>query len=179
MKRVFEIPDPCHEDWNAMSRDEKGRFCGVCSKVVVDFTDHSNAEIADFLRASAGQRVCGRVRKEQPDSNSRRSSRYRIFLAAIYFVFGGMLFTSCNSDDSVVGKIESNYDTIHKHDSANELPVVKPAFDSAKYFDSIQKLHASQKLKRQKTLTDPVPPYDVGIMVMPPEQPQSPDTTKK
>lgn len=37
------IPKPCYENWNSMSIDEKGRFCSVCAKTVIDFTK-MNAE---------------------------------------------------------------------------------------------------------------------------------------
>ena len=32
------IPNPCHEDWNKMTPEDKGRHCSVCDKVVIDFT---------------------------------------------------------------------------------------------------------------------------------------------
>ena len=48
------IPHPCHEDWNAMTdsetSEERGRHCDVCSKVVVDFTKMSDAEMIDYLQ---------------------------------------------------------------------------------------------------------------------------------
>ena len=34
----YHIPEPCHEDWDAMTPEEKGRFCKVCEKSVVDLT---------------------------------------------------------------------------------------------------------------------------------------------
>jgi hypothetical protein len=43
------IPKPCHENWSAMSPKEKGRFCGSCSKTVVDFTKKSPSEIKEYL----------------------------------------------------------------------------------------------------------------------------------
>ena len=101
MKPLIEIPEPCHESWEEMSQEEKGKFCGKCSKVVFDFTTKTNSEIAEILISNSGNRVCGRVRNDQLIKKSihpsKPAKRYRVFFAALYFVFGGILFTSCNS----------------------------------------------------------------------------------
>jgi hypothetical protein len=52
------IDQPCSENWNKMTPEEKGRFCGKCQKSVVDFTRMRDHEIVDFLTASSGN-VCG------------------------------------------------------------------------------------------------------------------------
>lgn len=52
------IPEPCHENWDAMSIDEKGRFCSVCSKTVRDFTDSPDEEIMDQVKSDPG--ICGK-----------------------------------------------------------------------------------------------------------------------
>ena len=44
-KFKITIPKPCHEDWNAMTPEETGRFCSVCTKGVVDFTNKTTEEI--------------------------------------------------------------------------------------------------------------------------------------
>lgn len=59
------IPQPCYEDWNAMTAKEKGRHCDVCAKVVVDFTKMNDAEIIDYLQEHQNQRTCGHFRNEQ------------------------------------------------------------------------------------------------------------------
>ena len=45
MKNNYSIPNPCSEDWNTMTPDDNGRFCGSCQKVVIDFTTYSTHEI--------------------------------------------------------------------------------------------------------------------------------------
>jgi Secretion system C-terminal sorting domain len=57
--KIF-IPKPCHENWNKMTPEEKGRHCDVCSKVVKDFTRMQTHEIVDSLKHSEGE-VCGRI----------------------------------------------------------------------------------------------------------------------
>ena len=102
MNPTYSIHEPCTEDWGKMSPEHQGRHCQVCCKTVVDFSQKSNTEIVDFLKTNSDKKICGRFRSVQlvPPAGSRaakKNSRYRIFLAALVFVFGGMLFTSCSS----------------------------------------------------------------------------------
>ncbi|WP_294312007.1 hypothetical protein [uncultured Chryseobacterium sp.] len=57
------IPAPCHENWETMSVDEKGRFCSVCSKTVRDFTVSPDEEIIDKVKSYPG--ICGRFKAGQ------------------------------------------------------------------------------------------------------------------
>lgn len=52
------IPAPCHENWDTMTPDERGKFCSVCSKTVRDFTASPDEEIIDQLTSEPG--ICGR-----------------------------------------------------------------------------------------------------------------------
>lgn len=62
----IQIPKPCHEDWNKMSANEQGRFCGSCCKTVVDFTKMNEAELkAFFLTKKKEEKVCGQFNTNQ------------------------------------------------------------------------------------------------------------------
>lgn len=61
----IHIPEPCHEDWGKMTQEAKGKFCHVCSKTVVDFSNQSEEQINQYVLANSHQRICGRFRKEQ------------------------------------------------------------------------------------------------------------------
>ncbi len=55
-----------------------------------------------MLKLNADKKVCGRFKAEQliPPAGSReprKAVRHRLFFAALFLVFGGMLFTSCAS----------------------------------------------------------------------------------
>lgn len=66
------IPKPCHENWEAMTPEEKGRFCSVCSKTVQDFTIASDKEIIDVL-AHSSDYICGNFYESQLNRNLHHS----------------------------------------------------------------------------------------------------------
>ncbi len=73
----INIPIPCHENWENMTSQDKGRFCGSCQKVVIDFTKMSNDEIIDYFKKQETQKsTCGRfydvqLRQINQETNSQ------------------------------------------------------------------------------------------------------------
>ena len=62
---VIQIPDPCHADWDAMTGDDRARFCAHCQRHVHDLSAMRSDEVLDLICRNAG-RLC--VRFEQaPD----------------------------------------------------------------------------------------------------------------
>lgn len=71
----IKIAEPCHENWDKMLEEEKGRFCLSCQKAVVDFSRMTNEDIINYFEQNAGKKVCGRISKHQhntPISNYRK-----------------------------------------------------------------------------------------------------------
>ncbi|MGZ5248505.1 MAG: carboxypeptidase-like regulatory domain-containing protein, partial [Flavitalea sp.] len=65
MKKIqLGIPQPCHENWNKMKPEEKGRFCNSCQKTVMDFREMSDRQLAEFFKRPVGS-VCGRFNTDQ------------------------------------------------------------------------------------------------------------------
>ncbi len=64
----IQIPEPCNENWNEMNPQEKGRFCGSCQKVVIDFTTMSDSEIVNHFKNYKGN-TCGRFYETQLNTN--------------------------------------------------------------------------------------------------------------
>jgi hypothetical protein len=110
---MISIPKPCHENWNEMTPKAQGRLCDKCCKVVIDFTNKTTNQIADFISANSANKVCGRFRNDQIvvpvplTVQPRRIPRIKLFVAALYFVFGGMLFSSCHKKTEVMGKMQA------------------------------------------------------------------------
>lgn len=83
------IPKPCHENWNAMTPDEKGRFCAVCSKTVRDFRRAPDDEIIEVF-AKASDEICGSFLTSQLNRDLHYSYINALF---VKFAVGFMLTT--------------------------------------------------------------------------------------
>ncbi|HET6992669.1 MAG TPA: hypothetical protein VFJ43_15150 [Bacteroidia bacterium] len=155
MNPLYSIQKPCTEDWGKMTHEEQGRHCQVCCKTVVDFSQKSNTEIIGFLKSNSGNKICGRFRAEQlhlsPQSRvPSPAKRYRTFFAALLFVFGGLLFSSCNQHrpEEVMGDVAYTPDSTQKI-----IDTVKqkfPVVDTTKKTGSIQK----PKCKKPKVVEE-------------------------
>lgn len=78
MKKI-NIPAPCSENWELMSPNEKGRFCAVCTKCVIDFTQKQPQEIQEIFNEKKEETICGRFYDHQLNGNNKSEklkSRY-------------------------------------------------------------------------------------------------------
>jgi len=64
---AFQIKNTfaCSENWDKMSPTEKGKFCEVCTKEVIDFTTLSKNEIIAVFRKNNYQALCARAYSTQ------------------------------------------------------------------------------------------------------------------
>jgi hypothetical protein len=60
----LNIAEPCQENWQQMTPQEQGRFCGSCQKTVVDFTMMGDQEVLNYF-LKANHKVCGRFANDQ------------------------------------------------------------------------------------------------------------------
>jgi len=60
----IHIPTPCHENWDAMTPVQQGRFCQSCAKQVVDFSLMTDQEVLNYFNKNTGN-TCGRFNSEQ------------------------------------------------------------------------------------------------------------------
>ena len=75
MKNLY-IPNPCSENWEMMSPQEKGRFCSVCTKCVIDFTEKNYKEIQQIFHEKKDEEICGRFYNHQLNM-TEKSERLR------------------------------------------------------------------------------------------------------
>lgn len=76
MKNIY-IPNPCSENWNEMNPEEKGRFCSVCSKCVIDFTEKNSQEIHKIIEEKSDESVCGRFYNHQLNTEDSKSLKLK------------------------------------------------------------------------------------------------------
>jgi len=63
------IPSPCTQKWSSMKPVDRGRHCGTCNTLVVDFSDWETKDIIAFVQQAPGA-VCGRIPKEIKTASS-------------------------------------------------------------------------------------------------------------
>lgn len=62
----LSIPNPCSMKWNELNPiNENHRGCDKCSRVIIDFSRMSDAELVKYL--SENRKVCGQFTKQQLD----------------------------------------------------------------------------------------------------------------
>src|SRR4051812_48057196 len=106
MKRFsLTIPEPCHENWDAMTRFEKGRHCASCRKTVIDFSQMSDRQLIEFIK-KAGNHVCGNFYPDQLNRQyyvpGKKNPRFTYFLR---LTWPALLFflKSCKERDRLTG----------------------------------------------------------------------------
>jgi len=129
----ISIPKPCNENWDAMTPEGKGRFCALCEKTVVDFTGMKAPEIADYLMANSGKKVCGQFKGNQLENKIRpiippallnkiaaRALNFRQMFAITLMAVTGTSLFSCNEEapettapDAINQKTQRNRPTIY------------------------------------------------------------------
>jgi hypothetical protein len=90
----WKIASPCPMAWDAMTGDDRVRYCGQCKLSVYNLTKSSRAETEQFISAREGN-VCVRIyqrgdgtvlAQDCPDGRRRLFIRQAVGLAAVLFV---------------------------------------------------------------------------------------------
>lgn len=101
------IPKPCHENWNEMTPTEKGRFCQVCDKEVIDFSSMNNAELVKFFKTSSGS-GCGNFRQDQVEQEMKPAwfdklfSKIHLNSVLILSFLGGLFSVSSSQAQDIL-----------------------------------------------------------------------------
>ncbi|SFU41969.1 hypothetical protein SAMN05216480_10330 [Pustulibacterium marinum] len=65
--KYLKLETPCQEKWEQMTPNEKGSYCDLCSKNVIDFTQLNEVEISEIMKKS-GNKICARITHSQLNS---------------------------------------------------------------------------------------------------------------
>lgn len=142
---IVRIPEPCHEDWNSMQPDAKGKFCNSCSKAVFDFSNKTDHEIKEILWEYKEQKVCGHFKKSQVNRPlnikvnlnelPKNISFSKAFVIAVFLVFGSFLFSCKDEQGHTLGDI--GFEVPKNQESKEEFyPIGMTAFQIP---DSLQR----------------------------------------
>lgn len=122
------IPKPCHANWEAMTPNEKGRFCQLCSMNVRDFTNSSDMEIIEDLSGESD--TCGNFRVDQLNRNLSYSfvnSVLTKFAVGFILTSGGIVAAQTKTEESC----EIRKDTVNKiKGKITEIPIKKTSASS-------------------------------------------------
>lgn len=163
----ISIPKPCHENWDKMITEEKGKFCQSCSKTVVDFTKMNVNDIQDYIHNNRNQHICGHIKQSQLNAINLKIplsvfnqtwNFHRLFLIALLLAMGTSLL-SCSDEKGNIKKIET-------------IEVVEKTIDSTiinkiKTMDTISKIKIVDRNKVKKPIS-PIPavPLIMGDIVV-------------
>lgn len=90
---LLHIPEPCHENWDAMTPQDKGRHCQSCNKVVVDFSVMTDRQVLDYFKNAQGN-TCGRFHNDQLQrpliEPQKQLGKWNYFLASVASFFVGL-----------------------------------------------------------------------------------------
>ncbi|MGV6828098.1 MAG: carboxypeptidase-like regulatory domain-containing protein, partial [Flavobacteriales bacterium] len=83
MKKTIkiQIPEPCHENWYQMTPTEQGKFCKVCTKEVLDFTQITDEDLVK--KVMQGNKLCGRFKASQLDRELKFERKTGISVAPL------------------------------------------------------------------------------------------------
>ncbi len=62
--KILKLDNPCNEKWENMKPNERGSYCDLCSKNVIDFTELNQIEISKIMKKS-GDKICARLTHSQ------------------------------------------------------------------------------------------------------------------
>lgn len=154
----ISIPKPCHENWNTMTPNQKGRFCDSCDKTVIDFTLMNVLEIQDFIHQNNRNRICGHIRKDQLhaihlkipiETFQAQLSYHKLFLLALILTMGTTLL-SCSNTNGKTQKIET-------------VEVIDPVSEKIIPFEELYDTLTTQKCN-MASLKKPIPIDSIRVI---------------
>lgn len=139
-KRI-ELTFGCQEDFDSMSKTEKGQFCSACRKEVIDFRKMSLSEIQQ-IRGDQTE-MCGMFLPEQIDPNLRPIELPKVRTWAFFStILLSLNFGTATAQSTVDPKVEQSGGT-------SNAPNLTPA-------EAKEKIESGQHISLSKATTSEV-----------------------
>jgi len=127
---LIHIPKPCHENWNAMTPEQQGRYCAACATTVIDFSVMTDHDILKYMTSNTGN-MCGRFSNDQLDRVLKDTPVKKKKIGQWLVAFAGSLLTGSlfsnkgmsQGTPAMVGKMAVSYDTA-KNTTVKGKPVM-------------------------------------------------------
>lgn len=124
-KTTLSINTPCSEKFDTFLSTEKGGFCNSCQKVVIDFRNWSDNEVANHF-ANTSQNTCGYFREEQlktyqEDTIHSKTNSYKFLNVGI----ASVSLLSLLSFNSVFGQTKEKPTTIQTENKNKKVKQVE------------------------------------------------------
>lgn len=116
------IAKPCHEDWDAMPVEDKGRFCSNCKKTIYDFSHLSDQDLYTFFKKN-GTITCGRFHNSQLNREIIPVKKKYGFSFHIYKI-AAMLALLIGKNSGATTKAKTNITSIQPADHKDRLTLL-------------------------------------------------------
>ncbi len=133
---TISVKSPCHEKWGKMTPNSNGKHCSSCNKVVTDFTNYTDKELAAFIKNNP--LGCGRF------------TEYQVNRPLILPIENGSSFLQRALLGTVlVAGITSvvNAQTIHQTIAPVQVPIPEPPSSMVSQHDKSQEADTSHIIK--------------------------------
>lgn len=153
------IPKPCHENWENMTPDEKGRFCAVCSKTVRDFSKVPDDEIIAFF-SNTSDSICGNF-----NSSQLNRDLYYSYINTVFVKFAVGFILTTGGLVSVHAQENKANDTLR----TEEIPqIVFPKFSNPQkqeFLGSVSVVSADALVNKSENEIKDLSPKWSGLMI--------------
>lgn len=90
---MYQIENPCNEDWSKMTPVDNGRFCATCNRCVLDLSKATEQEQMELY----GKGECVTISTKQL-AQLNRTSLIKQFAIASFLIFGSALYSYGEGD---------------------------------------------------------------------------------
>ena len=95
----LSIPQPCSEDWDAMTSHQRFKHCQLCNKSVYSLNEYDAQEAIQLIQKPSG--ACVKI-----EYNRDRQIKLRTGFSSL-FLLGGLLACGTTEPSMLQGEIES------------------------------------------------------------------------